>query len=224
MKKTKVHSIVNLLLFLILIINNFAFAKNSKKDTDIVCFAAQKKWICAPKNNQEIAQEKAEKLIKETEQNKPSNSAVVLKPLNFPKMQAIDYSDPSQRNTVTKAQNQEAPAKPTQSENPTTSGQSNNKITNLNKENFSEFWSYQLIGVSTKQSAIKFVESNNLNKSDILIVESEHQGNQWYVILYNLYKDKDSGLSDKINLPSQLNKPWLRPLNNLKINNFVEIF
>ncbi len=209
-------------------------AKETVKDTDIVCFAAQKKWICAPKDNQQIAQEKAKKLIKEdTKQinDEAKNSEVVVRSLNIPKLKAVDDS-------VTTSNNIDNPV--------TTSDNTNNTSTNVNNEinkpisksdnlrdnpnktnpvsDYSSYWSYQLIGVSTEQAAFNFVAQNNIHKSDLLIVKSEFNGFDWFVVLYNLYKDKASGIQDRSNIPENIEKPWLRPLSNLVIKSVVEDF
>jgi hypothetical protein len=92
MNKITAITATNALFIFTLLFAMSVLAKESGKDTDIVCFAAQNKWICAPKDQQEIAQEKASKLIKEKNKLNSQKEDVVVNPLNIPKMEAIDYS------------------------------------------------------------------------------------------------------------------------------------
>jgi septal ring-binding cell division protein DamX len=199
-------------------------AQEPAKDTDIVCFAAQKKWICAPKDNQKMAQEKAGKLIKQDSNNSEvQKSEVVVRSLNIPKIEAIDYSaatSPVDEPTIQSSKEEiveEPPLEPSKIQS-----EYNTKPESI--KDYADFWSYQLIGVSTQQAAIKYVEQNQLNKLDVLIVESEHQGYDWFVVLFKLYQDRTSAIQDLNNLPSNLKKPWLRPLKNLVIKSFIEDF
>ena len=46
----------------------------------------------------------------------------------------------------------------------------------------------------------------------------------WWIILFGLYKDKQTGLDNNDNLPKEINTPWLRPLKDLQVNGFIEKF
>jgi septal ring-binding cell division protein DamX len=226
MNKLKVPFIKALLLIYALLLSWHIQAKESDKDTNIVCFAAQKKWICAPKDNQDIAQEKAGKLIKqEASKTETQKSEVVVRSLNIPKMQAIDYSDPNPSNTGSSINDSSESMDPEPIEVKVSNKDTTNTFSKpINIDDYSKYWSYQLVGVSTQQAAIKFVQKNNLSNEDIMIVESEHNTYEWFVVLYKLYNDKDSAAKDQYNLPTGLNKPWLRPLNSLKIKSIIKEF
>jgi septal ring-binding cell division protein DamX len=94
----------------------------------------------------------------------------------------------------------------------------------INIDDYSKYWSYQLVGVSTQQAAINFVKQMDLSKADVMIIESEHNNYEWFVVLFKLYNDKDTAVKDELNLPQGLLNPWLRPLNSLTIKNIVESF
>ncbi len=206
----------------ILFFSTIVFSKDKPKETNIVCFAAKNKWVCAPEDQQEIASEKANKLL-ENKHSELETSEVVIKSINIPKFdspparieQKIQTPDVITENTtVSKKElnNSKESLSP--------------KVTKY-KENtnpYAELWSHQLIGVSTPQNAINYVRKHNLNKDDILIIQSVRNGMDWWIILFGLYQDKQTGLDSVSNLPENINKPWLRPLKNLQVNGFIEKF
>ncbi len=219
----------------IVFISRIAFSKerpnkrsNEKsKDTNIVCFAAKNQWVCAPANQQEIANEKAKKLLIK-KSSELVTSDVVIKSINIPKFDTTDTPD------TTISTDQKPIISATIADNSTTSKVQLNpnkvkadpEIVQLkhNINPYAELWSHQLIGVSTPQSAINYVRKHNLNKDDILIIQSVRKGMDWWIILFGLYQDKKTGLNNEINLPEKINKPWLRPLKNLQVNGFIEKF
>lgn len=179
------------------------FAKKKTEDTNIVCFAAQNKWICAPEDKQEIANEKAQKLLNQKKSEAvPAN--VVIKPINIPKFETVDNPIAITQISKPKATN---PPQIRRNGNP-----------------YAKLWAHQLIGVSTPNSAVNFVKNKHLNKEDILIIKSVRNEMDWWIILYGLYKDKQTGLDNANNLPESIKNPWLRPLKNLKVNGFIEDF
>ncbi len=185
---------------LILCLCSFALmAKTNKKETNIVCYAAQSKWICAPEDKKELANIESKKLNKENSSNQLASN-VVIKQLKVPQFIA-----PKVHNTTK-----------TTARVLTKKSQNNNPYENS--------WSYQLIGVSTPQSALNFVSKNDLKKNEILIVKSKHNNMDWWIVLYGLYKDKQTGLNDKPNIPSSIKKYWLRSLNNLIVNGYIDEF
>ena len=180
------------------------FAKIKNQETNIVCFAAQSKWVCAPEDKQEIANIKAEVI--------PTN--IVIKPINIPKFQTSEKSlsrKPDQKQIVSN----KITNKPTVAFN---------EKTRVNDNPYAKLWAHQLIGVSTPNSAINFVKNKNINKEDVLIIKSVRKEMDWWIILYGLYKDKQTGLDNESNLPKNIKKPWLRPLKNLTVNGFIEDF
>jgi septal ring-binding cell division protein DamX len=196
-------------------------AKEEEKDTEIICFAAQNKWICAPADQQDLAKQKAQKLL-EKNKTELDSSKVVIKTINIPKFdtQVVqETKDTSSEKTpvVNKPIEKKIVAdliikKPTV-----------NSI-NDNVNPYANLWSHQLIGLSTPNSAIKFVKNNNLDKNDVLIIQSTRANMDWWIVLYGLYADKQTGLDNAVNLPKNMNNTWLRPLKNLVVNGFVEKF
>ena len=201
-------------------------AKEKDEETNIICFAAKNKWICAPEDKQEIASKKAEKLI-EKHSSELSTSEVVIKTINMPKFNSINSVE-SNRNEKPFTENT---SEPLEAENVTIVRPAQQivkepliKDISLESNPYAKLWSHQLIGLSNPQSAINFIKQKDLNKDDILVIKSTRAGMDWWIILYGLYKDKSTGQANEINLPTNLDKPWLRPLKNLQVKGFIEKF
>ncbi len=202
MRRRHITSHKKLPILILLIISSASLAKDKIKDTNIICFAAKNQWVCAPEDKQHIANTKASKLINKSE-SELETSEVVIKTLNAPKF-----------NNSGSYKNKTSPIAPIKQELPKT-------IKTPQDNPYANLWSHQLIGVSTPQNAINFVKQKNLNKNDVLIVKSSRNDLDWWIVLYGLYKDKDTGLQNN-NLPQTIEKPWLRPLKNLQFNGFIE--
>ena len=205
----------------ILIFSTISFSKEPPNETNIVCFAAKNKWVCAPENKQEVANEKANKLLK-SKHSELGTSDIVIKSINIPK-----FDSPTTTNTQPSTPNIVVDNKTIPKIESNTNKKQSSPITTQtieNKNPYAKLWSHQLIGVSTPQNAINFVRNHNLNKDDILIIQSVRNGMDWWIILFGLYQDKKTGLDNENNLPDNINKPWLRPLKNLQVNGFIEKF
>lgn len=206
------HSKLSILVFTVLI-TSAVFAKKKTEDTNIVCFAAQNKWICAPEDKQEIANKKAQKLLEKKKSGAvPAN--IVIKPINIPKF--APKKDPIVATQLISTEPVEKP--------PAHNISTQSPLRQSNDNPYAKLWAHQLIGVSTPNSAVNFVKNKHLNKNDILIIQSVRKGMDWWIVLYGLYKDKQTGLDNVKNLPKNINKPWLRPLKNLKVNGFIDDF
>jgi septal ring-binding cell division protein DamX len=201
-------------LALCLLISQVVNAKSKEKDTEIICFAAQSKWICAPADQQELANQKAQKLL-DKKKSELNSSDVVIKSINIPKFetQKTDFNEPLNTNPIKKIndsnlKNNQSIVKPTsKTDNP-----------------YAKLWAHQLIGLSTPNSAVKFVKQNNLDKNEILIIKSTRANMDWWIVLYGLYSDTHTGLDNAANLPEGISDAWLRPLKNLIVNGFIEKF
>lgn len=204
-----------------LVISFTLLAKDKPEETNIICFAAKTQWICAPEDQQEIASEKANKLIDDTGLEQES-SQVVIKSINFPKFEP----DTSTNNAIVMTKDVETKVitdtNPRESFDDSLNNEDSSSSSISNP--YAELWSHQLIGVSTSQSAINYVKKHNLNKNDILIIRSVRKDMDWWVVLYGLYKNKQIGIDNEINLPENINNHWLRPLKNLQVNGFIEKF
>lgn len=196
-------------------------AKKQDKDTEIICFAAQKKWVCAPADQQDLANEKAQKLLGE-KKSEAGDSNVIIKSINIPKFDSYDNS----YNKIFKpveTEKKQYIAKETIAVKQKPSLPNNSiKTIKENDNPYAKLWSHQLIGLSTPNSAIKFVQQNNLNKEEVLIIKSTRANMDWWIVLFGLYTNKQVGLDNEVNLPNNIKDAWLRPLKNLKVNGFIE--
>ena len=203
-----------------------ASAKDNDNETNIVCFAANSKWVCAPQDQQEIAIEKATKLL-ESQSTRVGSPEVVIKPIKIPKFNtknSFDHVEEVKINSQAQPTQGNIEIKESSLEKKQRSD-SRVRIKSTSTNNpYASLWSHQLIGVSTSQNAINYVLHKKLNKEDILIIKSSRENNDWWIVLYGLYKDKQTGLDNAQNLPSNIDPPWLRPLANLEVNGFVESF
>lgn len=193
-------------------------AEIENNETEIICIAAKNQWVCAPENQLDIAKSKAKKILeKRTNLEKPATDVIIttVQPKSFDQQQG--NIGPSNRDFLAKNEVESAPPV---TQNPP---QPNPKSTSQ-PNSYEHLWSYQLIGVSVLENAIKYLNKTELDKSDILIIETKRNNQDWWVVLYKLYKDKETGILDKNNLPTGINKPWLRPLKNLNVLGFVESF
>ena len=193
-------------------------AKEPDKDTNIICYAAKNKWICAPENQQETANKQATKFIKDNS-SELETSEVVIKTISMPTFNSSAINNDKPLNKA-RPESPVAKTKPEAVHNPPVEM----KKVAVNDNPYANLWSHQLIGLSTPQSAVNFVKQNNLNKDDVLIVKSIRANMDWWIVLYGLYKDKKTGIDNEENLPLNIDKPWLRPLRNLQVLGFVEKF
>ena len=200
-----------------------AVAKEKEGDTNIICFAAKDKWICAPKDQQNLANEKAEKLLK-IQSSDIGSSEIVIKPINIPKFNANNLFDSVNATQPVSNEKNQIKEVSENSQNLTES-EVRFKDTDTSTENpYANLWSHQLIGVSSAQNAINYVVQKKLNKEDVLILKSSRSNQDWWIVLFGLYKDKQTGIDNAVNLPMNIDPPWLRPLKNLEVKGFIESY
>lgn len=227
MRRRYFKSHIKLSIILILIISPFAVAKKKDIETNIVCFAAKNKWICAPEDQQNIASEKATKLL-DAHASEIGSSEVVIKSINIPKFNSSNSYDSFNAAKIepkTPSETNQQIDTEQASEKTDKQAGSNIKLKDTTNNNpYAKLWSHQLIGVSTHQSAINYVKKMRLNKDDVLILKSSRANMDWWIVLFGLYKDKQTGIDNAINLPSNIDPPWLRPLRNLEVKGFVESY
>jgi len=192
-----------------------------EKDTNIVCFAAKNKWVCAPEGQQELANKKASKML-EKSKSELKDPNIVIRTIDIPKFSSVikEEKKAEKKDIITPQTNT-----PTKNAAIVSSKRTNVAVSTADKKQenpYAKLWSHQLVGVSTPQNAVNFVIKNNLNKDEVLIVKSTRDNKDWWVVLYGLYKTRTIGLENEVNLPSTIDKHWLRSLRNLKVLGFIE--
>lgn len=208
MRKRYFTSHKKLSIIILCFIFSSVFAKQKNKETNIVCFAAKTKWVCAPENQQSIASGKA-KLLLEKKTDRLLSPEVEINTIKFPK-----FSKKPEPRRTQQLSNKFIDF--------TTEKKDKIKIqtTETHVNPYAKLWSHQLVGLSTPQAAINFVKEKQLSQSKVLIIKSSRENMDWWIVLYELYDGKQGGIDNEINLPNTINKPWLRPLKNLI---FIEI-
>ena len=199
----KLPTAIIFLLFLCLA----SLAKEQNKETNITCYAAKNKWICASDSQQQEAESKANLFS----QSEVETSDVVIKPLNLPK-----FSSKPQSHHPSKKKSQQTNNRPSENNPQKTVKQINHtQVTPSNQ--YQNYWTYQLIGVSTKNNALKYVSKNNFSQDKIQVIKTRHNSMDWWIVTFGLYRNKQAAINDRDNLPSTHAKPWLRPLKNTEI-------
>lgn len=230
MRRTYFTSYIKLPIIILYIFGSIAIAQENAdqeqvSETNIVCFAANKKWICAPEDQQEIASDKALKSL-DSNSSELESSEVVIKPINIPKFNSNNTFDSASAYQVEvdkplSSSVNEVPIK--ESKGPVVKDRAEIKFKDISASNpYAKLWSHQLIGVSSHQSAIRFVKQKQLSKEDVLILKSVRGDQEWWVVLYGLYQDKQTGIDNVKSLPENIDNPWLRPLKGLIVNGFIE--
>ena len=209
------------IIFVFILFSHLIEAKENENETNIVCYAAKNKWVCAPEDQQEIASEKAEKLIG-LHDSEVGSSEVVIRSIDIPRFNTINNIEPT--DNLKDETNRGSKSDVSRSQKYTeTDAKVQLNDTSANNP-YVKLWSHQLIGVSTHQNAINYVYKKRLNKDDVLILKTSRANMDWWIVLFGLYKDRQTGIDNAVNLPSNIDPPWLRPLKNLEVKGFVEKF
>ncbi|HFC29695.1 MAG TPA: hypothetical protein ENJ44_01495 [Oceanospirillales bacterium] len=204
----KLPTAIILLLFLCLA----SQAEEQDKETNITCYAAKNKWICASDSQQQEAESKANLFS----QGEVETSDVVIKPLNLPKFSSKPQSHhPSKKKSQIK-QPQQTNNRPSEN-NPQKTVKQINHTQVAPSNQYQNYWTYQLIGVSTENNALKYVSKNNFSQGKIHVIKTHHNSMDWWIVTFGLYRNKQAAINDRDNLPSTHAKPWLRPLKNTEI-------
>lgn len=220
----------------------------SVKETNIICYAALSKWVCASADEKEKAQEKAMRLASEqNEKNTNTSQAQVeiqtleannisqhVQEVETPIQSAIkDFiprTDNSNKDTEDlEDSNQLSEAK--QSSEPVIHPKDEANISLLQhsvdpirsaagegdfnhwKSQYTEQWTFQVIGTSNRHHLDGFVLKHGLDHTNYSIVKTQANGADWWVVLSGLYSSREDALSHRDNLPSQLAaKAWVRQI------------
>ena len=80
-----------------------------------------------------------------------------------------------------------------------------------------EHFSMQLLGSRRRELTLQYVRRHNLT-SNVAIYRTEHEGGDWYVLLYGDYKTRAAAINASKVLPSAIrnNKPWIRRFDDIQ--------
>ncbi len=228
-------------MLLMLSANNDPAPDNS---TEIVCFAANNKWVCAPENERENALRKAESINQQAESDPASETDIEINTLpNQPRFNEVEETpqpvqQPAQRIARPEASRAEStepsettrqpirstPAPATQQTPVRSERDSGVTETTMHLQSFEDWqqthrnhWSLQVVGVGNRQNLPAFIRQHGLDDGPIAVVRTEVNGNPWWVVLYGLYPDRDAALEGKENLPRRLiSGAWVRQINAIQ--------
>jgi len=238
-------------------------------ENKIICYAAQKKWVCAPVDQKQKAHAKAMKLVEQKQStdidtDNIDSSQVEIKtmdvnndfsqqvqelPANNQSPQAVidpqikdfiprdDVNDLKQSEAekstkqttytaaigVTVEAGSSEPVAPAQTT--IEAGDSGKQPVNYSSQsnqfgywqnNYSEKWSFQVIGTSNRHQLDQFLNSHDLFQSNYTIVKTQSNSADWWIVLVGLYDSRDQALSQRKQLPSALaNQAWVRQVKTI---------
>ncbi len=232
-------------------------------DTEIICYAAQQQWVCAPADQKQQAHEKAMQLVEQKQSTEEINSSKVrIKTMDVSndfnqQVQESPASNSNQRsrfgpqvkdfiprvdsnnlkNLETGSNINQAPVKvqdPVEKNSsetvvdtqttidksaPTlesTSSQGSSNDFEYWQKNYSEKWSFQVIGTSNRHHLNEFIAQHDLFASQYSIVKTQVNSADWWVVLVGLYDSRELALSQRNQLPFALSEQaWVRQIKTI---------
>ncbi len=209
-------------------------------ETEIICFAAMDKWVCAPASDQQQAKAKAMRLVEEKEQQ----NAVVIKtmPVESQWQEAVIEESVSEEhvqetqdnpvqvgdtsNQVPSIQPVAAQAVANQQETvqpiATPSAASNKTSSQIFSEwqvSHNKQWTLQAVGTTNLPNLEDFITQNNLGKETMSIATTEVKGAPWHIVLVGLFDSRDQALAFKITAENRGDSwavsAWPRPVDGI---------
>jgi DamX protein len=81
----------------------------------------------------------------------------------------------------------------------------------------SSHFTLQLLGSHNEKSLQGFIKKHNLPASQVAYYRGDHEGNDWYILVYGVYSNRDVATQQISKLPKALQtaKPWPRTLESV---------
>lgn len=217
---------------------------SDEKRTQVVCYAAEDRWVCAPKGSEKpdvaINQEKQateSEQASTAESTQPQTEPMSVNPLDPPEgVESFTDTAPEQtinnpmaetpEDTLTEQSPQNTvPAEP----QPPETGQSimaddlPSEVAATTDyagdnwfERYPDHWTIQIIGVANRQNLDAFIQQQQLTDANHRIVETRVNDAPWWVVIYGHYPDRNAADEARSRLPERLaTDAWLRPLSSL---------
>jgi septal ring-binding cell division protein DamX len=252
-KTLTISTVVSILLLQVIAVSAQSADEQATSESNIVCLAAKKKWVCAPADELPKAEEKARLLALEPEE--PDTVEIqTLQPVNVGQQvrnEQTSYTiqdfvarddvlneadETTQSNTNTNEVDEDASS--SVDEAPATIA-TNNKVvsieqvsepvndtreyqtapTNFNywQKNFSQQWTFQVVGTSNRHHIDGFIQQHGLEDANYTIVKTQRDGADWWIVLTGLYSSRDQAKSQQHTLPSALaNGAWVRQISSIE--------
>jgi DamX protein len=213
---------------------------SDEKRTQVVCYAAEDRWVCAPKGSEKpteaIEQAKAQADIEQ--QSTPEITESVTEPTPVNPMdppagvESLTDTAPAQPVTNPMAETPEdvlteqspQATVPPQQDMPDDINESEVQQQSVSAdyagdnwfERYPDHWTIQIIGVANRQNLNAFIQQQQLTDANHRIVETRVNDAPWWVVIYGHYPDRDAADEARSRLPERLaTDAWLRPLSSL---------
>jgi Uncharacterized protein conserved in bacteria len=205
-----------------------------EKRTQVVCYAADDRWICAPKGSEKPTEaiEQAKAQTDAEPNTTPDVTESVsepppVNPLDPPEgVESLTDTAPAQpvtnptAETPEDALTEQSPQAtvPPQQEKPTVIdepeaneqqvAEQHNEPTDYAGDNWFErypdHWTIQIIGVANRQNLEAFIQQKQLTDDNHRIVETRANGAPWWVVIYGHYPDRATADEARSRLPERL--------------------
>lgn len=191
---------------------------------EMTCHAAVNKWICAARDQDKVAYEKAYLIRKEHIDNMDSAVENVelstIKPV--PDFNAADTTINVKTKVESERINNSSVRDNARVENERPISVDDKEKTQsifaqwLKK--FPNAWTIQVIGVSDRSGLSDFFQQHNLDKKQFIVVETQNNGKPWWIVIFNYYVDRQLANQAITELPFSLQKQvWIRPLRGITV-------
>ena len=199
-------------------------------ETEIICFAAMEKWVCAPASDQQQAKAKAMRLIDEQKDNviintipeqeqwqavvkeEPLDEAVVESDKNSVIAQQSEMVERDDSVMALIADDTESSTQQTNEQTANTaatvnddssSGRSNSRTFSNWQNNHSNKWTLQAVGTTNLPNLEAFIGQHHLSNETMAVATTEVKGAPWHVVLVGLFESRDQALAFKQESESQ---------------------
>lgn len=201
-------------------------------ETEIICFAAMEKWVCAPASDQQQAKDKAMRLIDEearkkgvviqtVQENNQWQDVVIEEPIETqqkttvnmnPQLtdEAVVVAEPTVQQSINEVRSDQSNNQ--QSTNrPSSARQSSAYQADTNRsQNFSDWqrtssskWTLQAVGTTNLPNLERFITENQLSEQTMSIATTEVKGAPWHIVLVGLFDSRDEAVAFRASAQDQ---------------------
>jgi len=220
-------------------------APESVNETNIICYAAKSKWVCAPADDKQKAQEKAMKLALDSNDNStlsqsveiqtiaPNNISEQVQEVETPLQSSIkdfvsrddavnvadnkqDTADSNQNNPVITKPNEVHNHQPLVDSIETNQSAGDRADFSQWQSMYPSYWTFQVIGTSNRHHLDDFVLKHGLDQTSHHIVKTQANGADWWIVLSGLYNSREVALGQRDQLPVELSaNAWVRQIKSI---------
>ncbi len=201
-------------------------------ETEIVCFAAKEKWVCAPAGDRQQAHQKAMKLIDAQDDGEPDDEppesvqiTTVPEPTTWDVVEEPVNQKPvnQEPKAVSTAETQLSETETPPVEQPYAVKQaapsSGHVSVNFREwqQHRPEAWVLQLVGTTNLPNLEQFINQHDLSQSTFAIATTEVKGAPWHIVLLGVFDTRDAALAHRNALSHELQSAWPRPIAGIEL-------